>query len=112
MDDIPGPDYPHIKAVMYSNQEGKEHEILRSELLIILRLMLGQLKKRRFIRHMIAPVLLLSFMGKRGRAIEAYFDGQCLVLRSSQLYNFREQTALAFKDLAELYLGDPVGRTT
>lgn len=36
-------------------------------------------------------------MGKRGRVIEAYFDGQQLILRSTGLYHFRDQTSLAFQ---------------
>ncbi|PLB44885.1 hypothetical protein P170DRAFT_513009 [Aspergillus steynii IBT 23096] len=110
MTDIPGGSFPHTKAVIYNNLEGKNQHILRGELLIILRLMLGQLRKRRF-HHMIAPVLVISFMGKCGRAIEAYFDGRKLILGCSGLYHFRDQTSKALRDFAEWYLSDPIGNT-
>lgn len=61
MTDISGGEFPHTKALIYNNLEGNDQQILRGELLIILRLMIGQLKKRRFIKHMIAPVILFFF---------------------------------------------------
>ena len=60
--DIPGEKFPHTKAIIYNNLEGNDQVIARGELLIILRMMLGQLKKRRFIQHMIAPVILLLLL--------------------------------------------------
>lgn len=57
--DIAGKEHPHMKAVIYNNIEENEQEYFRGELLAILRLMFGQMKQRRFIQHMISPVLLL-----------------------------------------------------
>ncbi|KAE8351065.1 hypothetical protein BDV28DRAFT_159064 [Aspergillus coremiiformis] len=102
---------PYKSAVIYNNLDWNDQHILRGELLIILRLMSGQLQKRRFLHHMKAPLLIISFMGKFGRVIEAYFDGQSLILGCTKLYSFRSQTSTAFRDSAEWYLSNPVGNT-
>ncbi|KAL4968482.1 uncharacterized protein BDV14DRAFT_167135 [Aspergillus stella-maris] len=103
--------YPHSKAVIYNNWMAKDGEILRGELLAVLRLMLGRLKKTHLIKHMTAPVLMLSFMGKRARAVESYYDGRDLYVRISRFYDFPEETESAFKTFAEWYHGDPEGNT-
>ncbi|PYH91583.1 hypothetical protein BO71DRAFT_486103 [Aspergillus ellipticus CBS 707.79] len=90
MTSIDGKEYPHSKIVSYNNLNGNDNELLRGELLIILRLMLEQLRKRRLLDHMVAPVLLFSLMGpQHARAIEAYYDGKDLILRATKLYDFR-----------------------
>ncbi|KAJ5483433.1 hypothetical protein N7530_002679 [Penicillium desertorum] len=67
---------------MYNGMDPTDEIILRGELLTILRVMLGQLRKVRLLHHKRAPVFLVSFAGKRARAFEAYSDGQALVLRT------------------------------
>ncbi|KAJ5704934.1 hypothetical protein N7536_000623 [Penicillium majusculum] len=111
MTDIPGKVFPHTKAYMYNNLDTNDEEILSGELLTILRLMLGQLRKARLLQHRKAPVFLVSFMGKRARAFESYYNGQSLVLRTTKLYNFPEETSIGFKTLAEWYLSSPTGDT-
>ncbi|KAJ5150779.1 uncharacterized protein N7500_004356 [Penicillium coprophilum] len=101
MTDIRGKAFPRTKAFMYNNPDATDDTTLRGELLTILRLMLGQLRK----------VFLVSFMGKRARAFESYFNGRALALRTTQLYKFPEETSLGFKHLAELYLSSPTGDT-
>lgn len=56
--DIPEDQFPHMKAVIYHGLEGEDRTLCRGELLIILRLMLGQLKKTRLLRHKVVPVSL------------------------------------------------------
>lgn len=56
--DIPERESPHMKAVIYSGLEGEDSIVCRGELLIILRLMLGQLRKVRLLHHKVAPVSL------------------------------------------------------
>ncbi|KAJ5478255.1 hypothetical protein N7530_003764 [Penicillium desertorum] len=113
--DIAGGQFPHFKAVIYNDLEADNETCFRGELLIILRLMLGQLKKIRLLHHHKAPVLLISLAGKRARVLEAYFDegSHSLIVRSSGLYELsdRMSTSKTFKTLAEYYLGDPAGNT-
>ncbi|OJJ95217.1 hypothetical protein ASPACDRAFT_47963 [Aspergillus aculeatus ATCC 16872] len=91
--DIRGSNFPHSKAAIYNNMEGGHHRLLRGELLILFR------------------VFMVSFMGKRARAIEAYYDGQLLILRRTAFYNFPAQISPAFKELGEWYYGNPTGNT-
>ncbi|KAJ5272171.1 hypothetical protein N7524_005440 [Penicillium chrysogenum] len=113
--DVAGGQYPHFKAVIYNGLEADNETCFRGELLIILRLMLGQLRKIRLLHHNIAPVLLVSLAGKRARVLEAYFDegSQSLVVRSSELYEVSDRTSASktFITLAEYFLGDPAGNT-
>ncbi|CAI7631583.1 unnamed protein product [Penicillium glandicola] len=115
MMDCAGSEFPHFKAVIYNDLEADNETYFRGELLISLRLMLGQLRKVRLVHHNIAPVLLISLMGTRARLLESYFDEQSksLVMRSSHLYEFSDQASIskAFKTFAEYFLGDPVGDT-
>ena len=48
--------HAHLKALIYNNMNGVEGQLLRGEILIALRLMNGQLKRARFIKHFAAPV--------------------------------------------------------
>ncbi|RAH47534.1 uncharacterized protein BO95DRAFT_441066 [Aspergillus brunneoviolaceus CBS 621.78] len=109
--DIRGSNFPHSKAAIYNNMEGDHHRLLRGELLILLRVMLGRLRKRPLLEYMIAPVFMVSFMGKRARAIEAYYDGQLLILRRTAFYSFPAQISPTFKELGEWYYGNPTGNT-
>ncbi|CAI7677901.1 unnamed protein product [Penicillium discolor] len=111
MTDVRGKAFSHTKAFMYNDMEATDGTILRGELLTILRLMLGQLRKARLLQHRKAPVFLVSFMGKCARAFEFYYNGQSLVLRTTNLYNFPEETSIGFKNLAEWYLSSPTGDT-
>ncbi|KAJ6179354.1 hypothetical protein N7519_009815 [Penicillium mononematosum] len=111
MTDILGKDFPHTKTTMYNGLDATDEIILRGELLTILRVMLGQLRKVR-LHHKKAPVFLVSFAGKRARAFEAYSNGETLFLRTTKLYNFPEETSVAYKDLAEWIASSPTGDTS
>lgn len=59
-------------------------------------------------------ILIVSFMGNNTRLLESYFDGESLVLRSSDLYELSEQTttSMVFKGFADWFLGcNPAGNT-
>lgn len=55
-----GREFPHFKAVIYNDLEADSNTCFRGEVLISLRLMLGQLSKVRLVHHQIAPVILYS----------------------------------------------------
>ncbi|KAL4788550.1 hypothetical protein BJX76DRAFT_115 [Aspergillus varians] len=82
--------YPHFKAAMHSAVEVCDaDQLLRSELLIILGIMVERLRDKSLNKHVIIPVMLFSFVGPRsGRILMAYFDGQHLIVQQSPLYNF------------------------
>ncbi|KAE8309965.1 hypothetical protein BDV41DRAFT_566890 [Aspergillus transmontanensis] len=107
-----GPDYPHGKAIAYNNVKATDQTIPPGELLLILRLMFTQLRKRRFLNHMVAPVLLFSIVGpQHARIIEAIFDGSNLVLRTTKLFDLRYKNMQGLNDFAEYFLGPPIGDT-
>ncbi|CAI7592320.1 unnamed protein product [Penicillium glandicola] len=111
--DIPTAEFPHMKAVTWNGLEGEDSELGRGELLIILRLMLGQLRKVRLLHHNVSPILVVSFMGKRARLLESFFEDQSFIVRTSDVYDFSDKktTSMAFKSFAEYYHGDPAGNT-
>ncbi|KAA8641642.1 hypothetical protein EYZ11_006838 [Aspergillus tanneri] len=109
--DLNGPTYPHVKAVMYNNLVAMDSTILYGELLPILRIMLTQLWKARFIRQMVSPVLILSLMGLKARVIEAYFRDHTLILRPTKIYDFTHGNNAAFKTFVQWYMGQPIGNT-
>ncbi|KAL4917558.1 hypothetical protein BDW62DRAFT_201588 [Aspergillus aurantiobrunneus] len=82
--------YPHFKAAMYTAVRlDPEDQLLRSELLIILGIMIERLRNESLKDHAIIPVMLFSFLGPRcGRVLTAYFDGQHLVVQRLPLLNF------------------------
>ncbi|CAP79721.1 hypothetical protein E8E15_005534 [Penicillium rubens] len=111
--DVASPAFPHMKAVAWNGLETESSKVCRGELLIILRLMLGQLRKVRLLHHDVAPIMIVSLIGKRGRLLESYFEGESLILRCSDLYDFSDEqtTSMAYKAFAEWYLGAPAGKT-
>ncbi|PYH65242.1 uncharacterized protein BO88DRAFT_349124 [Aspergillus vadensis CBS 113365] len=111
--ELNGPTRPHVKAVMYNNLVATDSTILFGELMPILRIMLTQLRRRKFIHEMVSPVLIFSLMGLQARVIEAFFQDQNLVLRPTKMYDFSHGNSDAFKSLAQWYiLGEPIGDTT
>ncbi|RJE18143.1 hypothetical protein PHISCL_09521 [Aspergillus sclerotialis] len=106
------PSHSHLKVLIYNNLDGVDGKLYRGEVILALRLMAAQLRRLRFIKHLVAPVLLFSFMGpQHARIIEAFFTGTTLVLRPSRLYDFREKDQAAFRHFAQWYFGKPIGDT-
>ncbi|OQE13260.1 hypothetical protein PENFLA_c051G01848 [Penicillium flavigenum] len=95
--DVAGPAFPNMKAVTWNSLETES----------------SKLRKVRLLHHDVAPIMIVSLIGKRGRLLESYFEGESLVLRCSDLYNFsdEETTSRAYKAFAEWYLGAPAGNT-
>ncbi|CRL28761.1 unnamed protein product [Penicillium camemberti] len=113
--DSAGREFPHFKAVIYNDLEADSNTCFRGEVLISLRLMLGQLSKVRLVHHQIAPVLLISLSGRHARLLESYFDqkSKSLMMRSSDLYELNNKTSIseAFKTLTGYFFGAPAGNT-
>ncbi|EAW18190.1 uncharacterized protein NFIA_081340 [Aspergillus fischeri NRRL 181] len=83
----PGAKSPHIKVLMFNAIQGQEDFLIREEILTILGVMMQRLNTDGLEKHVVAPVMLLSFMGEcHGRI--AYFDGDKLVIQRSKLYRF------------------------
>ncbi|PLB51481.1 hypothetical protein P170DRAFT_453197 [Aspergillus steynii IBT 23096] len=103
---------PHIKCIMHNDLDADDSHLLRGEILTVIRIMLGQLKQKVFVNHMVAPVLLFSMNRRHPRVIEAYFDGQELLMRRTSSYDFTFLNADGFKTFAQWFLGGPIGDTS
>lgn len=55
--------------------------------------------------------MLFSFMGEYGRVIQAYYDGQDLVIRKSRLFSFRNSTITTLDLFVRYVANTPVGDT-
>lgn len=53
---IKSPDIPHIKICMYHNTNGKNGEILREELLVIIAAIASRMESERLKDHLVIPV--------------------------------------------------------
>ncbi|QKX53512.1 uncharacterized protein TRUGW13939_00591 [Talaromyces rugulosus] len=94
--------YPHVKAMIYSNLNGEDGQILRGEIVVVLRIIRAQVRR----------VLLFSFIGpQHARVIEAYFDGSSLVMRPTKLFDLREKDEALIKFLGQWYIGEATGDT-
>ncbi|PLN86611.1 hypothetical protein BDW42DRAFT_158122 [Aspergillus taichungensis] len=103
---------PHIKCIMHNDIDVDDDHLLYGELYTVIHIMLGQLKLKGFVNDMVAPVLLFSLNQQHPRVIEAYFDGQELLLRHTKRYDFTYLNAAGFKTFAQWLMGDPIGDTS
>ncbi|PYI05845.1 hypothetical protein BO78DRAFT_419168 [Aspergillus sclerotiicarbonarius CBS 121057] len=103
------PGGPWLKCMMLNNVKGSD-DLTRGELLSICRIMVKGLEK--YENHVVAPVMLLSFMGPRhGRVLLAHHDGTKLVIYKTQLFDFRSRNVPAFRILARWWCSRGVGDT-
>ncbi|KAH8424946.1 uncharacterized protein LDX57_002692 [Aspergillus melleus] len=102
---------PHLKFIHWSKQESNDDALACSELSYICRVICSYLPRRRFQSRMICPILVISLNGSRARVLEAYFDGERLVVRRTRPYDFADGDMGTFKTLARWYLADAVGDT-
>ncbi|RAH47561.1 uncharacterized protein BO95DRAFT_472253 [Aspergillus brunneoviolaceus CBS 621.78] len=104
-------DFPEVHRTWSSKQIDDNH-LLCGEVLTVIRIMLGQLKQKMFVNDMVAPVLLFSLNQRHPRVMEAYFDGQELLIRRTKSYDFRFLNIAGFKTFTQWFLGDPIGITS
>ncbi|PYH34572.1 uncharacterized protein BO87DRAFT_458926 [Aspergillus neoniger CBS 115656] len=104
---------PHIKAFVCNNMNGTNAKVLRGEVMVTLRLMIAHMKSVRFVEQLTAPVLLFSFMGpQHARLIEAYFDGNSLIMRPTRLFDLRKMDADVIRTMGQWFFGMATGETT
>ncbi|PWY74593.1 hypothetical protein BO94DRAFT_627427 [Aspergillus sclerotioniger CBS 115572] len=103
------PDGPWLKCMILNDIQGSD-KITRGELLCICQIMIKGLGT--YENHVMAPVLLLSFMGPRhGRVLLAHHDGNKLVIYRTELFDFQSRNVSAFKILARWWCSGGVGNT-
>ncbi|KAE8148031.1 hypothetical protein BDV25DRAFT_23317 [Aspergillus avenaceus] len=102
-------DEPRFKCMMLNDVIGCD-TVTREELLCICRIMVKVL--RYYKNHLVAPVMVLSFMGPRhGRILVAHHNGDSLVIGKSELFDFQHKNIDAFKTFAQWWCSSGVGNT-
>ncbi|KAM0426033.1 hypothetical protein ACHAPT_008664 [Fusarium lateritium] len=84
------PHVPHAVATVYDSSRPLRQGMLRSELVVAVRLLKEQIRRTRvYIDHYIYPVLVISFHARySARITQAYFQNGKVLIRPSRLVNF------------------------
>ncbi|KAJ5106011.1 hypothetical protein NUU61_003358 [Penicillium alfredii] len=107
----PNPPLPHVKCLMESDVMG-DNRLLRGEIMAIIHVMDARLSAKSLRPHLMAPMLLISTMGPwHFRVLEAYFNGDKLVVRNTPLYDMRQGTEAKAADLCLWWYGKVKGNT-
>ncbi|KAI1944167.1 hypothetical protein LOZ53_002848 [Ophidiomyces ophidiicola] len=109
------PDLPHTLVTSRHMVHDPSH-ILRSELMIILRVLYTKTKECKWAAHKTIPVLLVSMRGGQFRVIEAYHGDSKVVLRYSNPITmpYEENATLSQAKMSSVVrwmFSDPVGNT-
>ncbi|KAL2821903.1 hypothetical protein BJX63DRAFT_377399 [Aspergillus granulosus] len=109
---MPESDVPHIVVTMVSEMaEGQA--LFHGEIKTAIGIMHRRLKTSALRQHIIAPVLIFSVIREHClRVIEAYHDGEQLVMRTTPLVDLREADDDLFIKLSRWCLGGPSSKPT
>ncbi|RFU27743.1 hypothetical protein B7463_g8604, partial [Scytalidium lignicola] len=103
--------YLHIQCVVAHNIDGDD-KLLRGELLTLTRIMKGRLKTGKFRHHVVAPVLLFSYMGpQHARILESYYNGHELIVKYSELFDLTIRNDETMQLFARWFESRPIGNT-
>ncbi|RHZ64519.1 hypothetical protein CDV55_107241 [Aspergillus turcosus] len=105
---------PHIMCIVEFMFGGTE-ELLRGEILTVLATTITRLELEGYQGEVVMPVLLFSIMSDyKARIIQAYFDGDKMVIRKSKLYDFstRETLSSSTTLFMQWMASKPVGDTS
>ncbi|RAL01044.1 uncharacterized protein BO80DRAFT_434706 [Aspergillus ibericus CBS 121593] len=105
------PNQPSFKCMMASNIDG-DGRPTRWELECICKSMEKLLNRRVHAKHLVTPVMILSYMGPRQvRILLAHFDGTDLVIRKSQFYDLWTENVEALRLLVRRWCASESGDT-
>ncbi|KAJ5092597.1 hypothetical protein NUU61_007467 [Penicillium alfredii] len=83
-------DTPHIKMCMYHGTDGDPSRVFRGELFSMIAIRLQRLQLEELKKHLIIPVMLISFVGEEhDRILLTHFNGEKLIIHMSPLDRFR-----------------------
>ncbi|KAL2837098.1 hypothetical protein BJX68DRAFT_273237 [Aspergillus pseudodeflectus] len=104
--------FPHVKLILSNTTVPTNGTLLRGELLPITRIIRTQMYQKQFMHHLITPVFAFSIIGLHCRFIEAFFQGETLVVRSTELLNYEEEDVDNIKLFGQWYMAGHTGVTT
>ncbi|KAI9372849.1 hypothetical protein BJX61DRAFT_542287 [Aspergillus egyptiacus] len=103
---------PHTVVLMHSGLVGDD-QLLRPEVHVIARLMHQRLRLPNSRPSVVTPVLLFSIVGMHHlRVLEAFFDGENLVIRTTQNFDIGQPDRKFFITLSRWWLGFPSSKST
>ncbi|KAG2019043.1 hypothetical protein GB937_005332 [Aspergillus fischeri] len=106
---------PHIMCMLEFYSFRGTEELLRGEILGILATTITRLELECFQDEVVIPVLMFSVMSDfKARIIQAYFNGDKLVIRKSRLYDFSTPETLSSSTILfiQWMASKPVGNTS
>ncbi|KAL4803992.1 hypothetical protein BDV18DRAFT_162402 [Aspergillus unguis] len=105
---------PHIVALMFSEMaSAKEAALFHGEIKTAIRIMHRRLNTSALRPNVIAPVLLFSAIGEHHlRVIEAYHDGEQLVMRTTPLFDLGKPHDSFLIKLTRWFLGGASSKST
>ncbi|GES63202.1 dienelactone hydrolase family protein [Aspergillus terreus] len=96
-----------MKCIVETDVIGDDR-LVRGELITILQVMRGRLHTKYRRSHIVAPVMLFSIMGPfHVRVLEAYYNGDKVVVRKTKLYDLREYNPTTLDLLHRWWLAIP-----
>ncbi|QKX54093.1 uncharacterized protein TRUGW13939_01176 [Talaromyces rugulosus] len=95
---------PHVMCTLSNGLASRDEALFRSEFMTILAIMITQLRKPPPPDTIVIPVKVLSFFGREGRILEAYYNGRVrrLFIKVSKLQDFSSDEGVLHN--SELFL--------
>ncbi|RAL03176.1 uncharacterized protein BO80DRAFT_500489 [Aspergillus ibericus CBS 121593] len=103
-------DCPHAMLMITHPVDGDDR-LLRGEVLCILETMKFRLSLPEFKDHCIAPVMIISVAHNKGRILQAYWDGQYVVIRQSPLHLLNTKDIATYNLFVRYMANIPIGVT-
>ncbi|KAL4792663.1 hypothetical protein BDV19DRAFT_368229 [Aspergillus venezuelensis] len=103
---------PHMVVLMFSDMPDVPG-LYHGEVKTAIRVMHGRLREPAFRDNVTAPVLIFSAIGGHHlRVIEAYHDGEKLIMRTTKPYDMSKRDDNLINELTRWRLGGPTDKTT
>ncbi|PYI09171.1 hypothetical protein BO78DRAFT_384526 [Aspergillus sclerotiicarbonarius CBS 121057] len=99
---------PHAMLMITHPVDGDER-LLRGEVLCILETMKFRLSLPEFKDHCVAPVMIISIAHNKGRILQAYWDGQYVVIRQSPFYALNTKDISTYNIFVRYMANIPIG---
>src|SRR5438045_2811902 len=96
----------HIACTLAEEGTGDDR-LLRSEMICALSLMREKRRLKAYLEHLIIPVFVYTFSGRRVRVVQVHFDGRHLVVRLTKYIDFEEENVDNIKLLIRYISKEP-----
>ncbi|QKX56775.1 uncharacterized protein TRUGW13939_03882 [Talaromyces rugulosus] len=104
-------DKPHI-MICLKHEVAHDERLFRAEVLAILAAIQSRMSCPEFEENIIFPVMVFSFMGYYARIIQAYHNGDKLIIHKSRAFEFRDAETAPTALFVRYMSSTPVGGKT